>query len=130
MTKLSAKLIVLLPMAALLSGCVAGDGLSPYRDDPNTVIATGVDKGRDRGVLTNGAAAIAYDPDGCQNWIMDDGVEGYSTPRYDPATGLPICNSLYPPGTVIRNYQTGSQGIRDYVPGPGITTVVRRRAAN
>lgn len=111
--------------AMALSGCVSGDGLSPYRG-PDSVIATGVDKGRDVGVLRNGQAAIAYDPDGCQNWIMDDGVEGYSTPRYDPVSGLPVCNNLYPPGTVIRNYQTGTEGIRDYVPGPGIRTVVRR----
>ena len=112
-------------LAALaLSGCVS-DGLTPY-SGPDSVIATGVDKGRDSGVLRHGHAAIAYDPDGCQNWIMDDGVEGYSSPRFDPVSGLPVCNNHYPPGTVIRNYQTGSEGIRDYVPGPGIRTVVRR----
>lgn len=110
-----------------LAGCVGGEGLTPYDGDPNTVIATGVDKGRDTGVLRNGQAAIAYDPDGCQNWIMDDGVEGYSTPRYDPVSGLPVCNDLYPPGTVLRDYQTGSEGIRDYVPGPGRKTVVVKR---
>ena len=120
-----AKLMASVPLALALAGCVQ-DGLSPYTGDPNTVIATGVDKGRDSGVLRNGQAAIAYDPDGCQNWIMDDGVEGYSTPRYDPVSGLPVCNGHYPPGTIIRNYQTGTQGIRDYVPGPGIRTVVRR----
>lgn len=129
MTNVSSRLLILLPLAVILSGCVS-DGLSPYTGDPNSVIATGVDKGRDKGVLTNGRAAIAYDPDGCQNWIMDDGVEGYSTPRYDPATGLPICNNRFPPGTVIRNYQTRTEGIRDYIPGPGIRTVVRRGGGN
>ncbi|MFN3724659.1 MAG: hypothetical protein ACK4VZ_16715 [Paracoccaceae bacterium] len=111
-----------------LGGCVGEvgqSGLSPYRG-PDSVIATGLDKGRDSGVLRNGQAAIAYDPDGCQNWIMDDGVEGYATPRYDPRSGLPICNNRYPPGTVVRNYQTGTEGIRDWVPGPGVRTVVRR----
>ncbi len=107
-----------------LSGCVS-DGLTPYQG-PDSVIATGVDKGRDSGVLRHGHAAIAYDPDGCQNWIMDDGVEGYSSPRFDPKSGLPVCNDHFPPGTVIRNYQTDSPGLRDYVPGPGIRTVVRR----
>lgn len=120
-----ARLLALTPMALLLAGCVQ-DGLTPYNGNPDTVIATGVDKGRDSGVLRNGQAAIAYDPDGCQNWIMDDGVEGYSTPRYDPVSGLPVCNGRFPPGTVIRNYQTGTEGIRDYVPGPGVRTVVRR----
>ena len=74
----------------------------------------------------NGVAAIAYDPDGCQNWIIDDGLEGYSTPRYDPVSGLPVCNSLNPPGTVIGGYQSGTQGIQDRVSGPGIKTVVNK----
>ena len=33
--------------------------------------------------LVDGEAAIAYDPDGCQVWIIDDGIEGYSSPRFD-----------------------------------------------
>ncbi len=112
-----------------LSGCVGEsfEGTERYRG-ADSVIATGQDQGRDTGVLLNGTAAIAYDPDGCQNWIMDDGLEGYSSPRYDPATGLPICNNLYPPGTVLKNYQTGTEGIQDRVSGHGIRTVVRRQA--
>ncbi|MDO8884447.1 MAG: hypothetical protein U0934_12270 [Pseudotabrizicola sp.] len=113
--------------AMTLSGCVTEsfEGTQRY-SGPDSIIATGLDKGRDTGVLRNGQAAIAYDPDGCQNWIMDDGLEGYSTPRYDPVSGLPVCNNLYPPGTVLKNYQTGSPGVRDRVSGPGIKTVVRR----
>ena len=68
-------------------------------------------------MLTEGHAAIAYDPDGCQGWIIDDGLEGYSGRRFDPITGLPICNSLYPPGTVLGNYQSQSPGLPDHVPG-------------
>jgi hypothetical protein len=110
-----------------LSGCVTEsfEGTENYRG-ADSIIATGQDQGRDVGVLRNGTAAIAYDPDGCQNWIMDDGLEGYSTPRYDPVSGLPVCNNRFPPGTVIRNYQTGTEGIRDRVSGTGIRTVVRR----
>ena len=67
--------------------------------------------------LREGEAAIAYDPDGCQGWIIDDGAEGYSGRRYDPASGLPVCNNLYPPGTVVGNYQTDSAPVKDYVPG-------------
>lgn len=107
--------------AGLLSGCT--DGLTPYVQSPDTVIATAYDTGRDRGVLVEGDAAIAYDPDGCQGWIMDDGVEGYSGRRFDPVSGLPVCNNAYPPGTVIRNYQTQSPGLNDYVPST-------RRATN
>ncbi len=124
------KITGLLLGCVVLAGCVE-DGLRPYHG-PNSVIATGVDTGSDKGVLVNGEAAIAYDPDGCQNWIMDDGVEGYSSPRYDPVSGLPVCNNLFPPGTVIANpatgsYQTSHPGLRDYVPGPGRKTVVVKR---
>lgn len=122
------KLISALLAASALTGCVANEsfeGTEAYRG-ADSVIATGQDQGSDPGVLRNGQAAIAYDPDGCQNWIMDDGLEGYSTPRYDPVSGLPVCNDRYPPGTVIRDYQTGSQGIQDRVSGHGIRTVVRR----
>ena len=113
-------------MAALLvSGCVGEgfEGTEAYKGG-ESVIATGQDQGRDTGVLVNGQAAIAYDPDGCQNWIMDDGLEGYSSPRYDPVSGLPICNDKYPPGTVINDYQTGTEGIKDSVSGHGRKTVV------
>lgn len=101
--------------ASLLSACV--EGVTQYTPGPNTVIATAIDKGQDKSGLANGEAAIAYDPDGCQGWIIDDGVEGYSGRRYDPATGLPVCNSLYPPGTVIGNYQTNDPGLNDFIPG-------------
>ena len=66
--------------------------------------------------MSAGEAAIAYDPDGCQNWLIDDGIEGYSSPRYDPVSGLPICNNRYPPGTVIGPYQTESAALNDWVP--------------
>lgn len=115
--------------ATVLSGCVGGESFEGTQrsDGPNSVIATGLDKGRDTGVLNNGRAAIAYDPDGCQNWVIDDGPEGYASPRFDPVSGLPICNDHYPPGTVLRDYQTGTEGIADRVSGPGRKTVVVRR---
>lgn len=121
------KIGAALTTAILLSGCVTEtfEGTERYRG-ADSVIATGQDQGRDTGVLKNGVAAIAYDPDGCQNWIIDDGLEGYSSPRYDPASGLPICNDQFPPGTVIRNYQSTTEGIQDRVSGHGIRTVVRR----
>jgi len=114
MTHVSFPALALLA-ATLVAGCT--DGLTPYSKSPGTVIATASDTGRDKIGLHEGEAAIAYDPDGCQGWIIDDGVEGYSGRRYDPVSGLPICNNHYPPGTVVRNYQTASAPIRDYVPG-------------
>ena len=114
----SASIPGLVAAAFVLSGCEAG--LHAYRGS-NDVIATAYDTGRDAGVLTEGDAAIAYDPDGCQGWIIDDGLEGYSGRRYDPITGLPICNGLYPPGTVLGNYQSQSPGLRDHVPGSHVS---------
>ena len=103
--------------ASLLSGCI--EGVNPYVQSPDTVIATAYDRGRDAGVLESGHAAIAYDPDGCQAYILDDGLEGYSARRFDPESGLPVCNNLYPPGTVLGDYQSQSPGLQDYVPSNG-----------
>lgn len=95
---------------------LAGCGLEPYSPGPNTVIASNHNSGSDPSPLVDGHAAIAYDPDGCQGWLMDDGVEGYSGRRYDPKTGLPVCNDLYPPGTVVGEYRTQNKGFGDWVP--------------
>lgn len=114
-----------LAATTLLSGCI--EGVTPYKQSPDTVIATAYDRGRDTGVLEEGHAAIAYDPDGCQGWIIDDGVEGYSGRRFDPVTGLPVCNNHYPPGTVVKDYQSQSPGLKDYVPG---WAQPKRRRAN
>jgi hypothetical protein len=110
---------VMMPRAGLLlvlGLTVSACGIQPYAGS-NSVIATGADRGLfDRTALVNGEAAIAYDPDGCQNWIIDDGIEGYSSPRYDPVSGLPICNNRYPPGTVLGEYETRSATLGDWVP--------------
>lgn len=116
------RLAVAAVLAMGLSGCAGGliegfEGTQPY-SGPESVIATAEDFGRDRVALIDGQAAIAYDPDGCQVWIIDDGVEGYSSPRFDPKTGLPVCDDKYPPGTVLGVYETQDAGIRDRVSGP------------
>jgi outer membrane protein OmpA-like peptidoglycan-associated protein len=33
---------------------------------------------------------IWTDPDGCEHWVMDDGVEGFMTPNVTP-NGIPVC---------------------------------------
>ena len=111
-----ATIPMLIVVAFALAAC---DGLTPYHQSPDTIIASNHDTGildnKPNGLIT-GHAAIAYDPDGCQGWIMDDGAEGYSGRRYDPVSGLPVCNGLYPPGTVLGNYRAQSPGIPDWVP--------------
>lgn len=105
-----------------VSGCGRGfyevfEGTERY-SGPDSVIATAEDYGEDDAALVDGQAAIAYDPDGCQVWIIDDGVEGYSSPRFNPKTGLPVCDGKYPPGTVIGPYETDSAPGPDRVSGP------------
>lgn len=37
------------------------------------------------------APTIWVDPDGCEHWVMDDGVEGYMTPHVN-RQGIPVCH--------------------------------------
>ena len=43
--------------------------------------------GRDKGQYI---PTIWVDPDGCEHWVMDDGVEGYMTPHTN-RQGIPVC---------------------------------------
>ncbi len=63
----------------------------------------------------DGIAAVAVTPDGCEAWLMDEGVEGYATTRSDPRTGLPVCTNRIPPGSVIGNPSVSSD-FPDYLP--------------
>lgn len=108
--------VVWLTAVIALSALTACTGLVPYHQSPDTIIASNHDTGIDKGVLLNGHAAIVYDPDGCQGWLMDDGVEGYAGRRFDPKSGLPVCNNLYPPGTVLGDYRQQNKTFPDWVP--------------
>lgn len=114
------KRVALLNVLAFgLSACASGEFFEDVQryHGPDSVIAKASDSGTDDDAgLVEGEAAIAYDPDGCQVWIIDDGVEGYSSPRFNPKTGLPVCDGKYPPGTVIGAYETSTAPGPDYVP--------------
>lgn len=116
----TSRRLALLPMLAFgLSACASGEFFEDVQryHGPDSVIAKASDSGTDKdNGLVEGEAAIAYDPDGCQVWIIDDGVEGYSSPRFDPKTGLPVCDGKYPPGTVIGPYETETAPGPDYIP--------------
>jgi len=63
-------------------------------------IDTTRDFGIDSGDLTAMKAGVWIDPNGCDHWIIDDGVEGYMTPRLHP-DGTPVCrdeDSVMPEG--------------------------------
>ena len=44
--------------------------------------------GRDKGKYI---PTIWVDPDGCEHWVMDDGVEGYMSPHTN-RQGIPVCH--------------------------------------
>lgn len=72
----------------------------------------GPDKSRDRGTdskhLSQLVAGIWVDPNGCDHWIIDDGVEGYLSPRLQP-DGAPVCSGIAPPGTAVGPFKKGSR---------------------
>jgi hypothetical protein len=41
---------------------------------------------------------IYVDPDGCDTWIADDGIEGYAVARLEPRTGARVCSGVLPDG--------------------------------
>lgn len=71
----------------------------------------GPDKTRDRGTdskhLSQLKAGIWVDPNGCDHWIIDDGVEGYLSARLDPY-GKPVCSGVAPPNTATGPFKSGS----------------------
>lgn len=71
----------------------------------------GPDKTVDRGInahhLSTLVAGIWVDPNGCDHWIIDDGVEGYLSERLTP-DGRPVCSGVAPPTAVVGPFQEGS----------------------
>lgn len=74
------------------------------------------DKSVDRGFLDSKDLAslqwgIWVDPDGCDVWASDDGLEGYWARRIDKY-GKPVCSGVAPPTHTTLNFKSGSK-IRD-----------------
>lgn len=91
------KLAMLIPLIAILAGCV-GHG------------TVGADKGKDKGYgkkhLSNLTAGVWVDPNGCDHWIIDDGVEGYLSQRLDKY-GKPVCSGVAPPTVATGPFKSG-----------------------
>ncbi|WP_425038041.1 hypothetical protein [Primorskyibacter sp. S187A] len=118
---LDMKKIVLVAAIGALSGCV-GEGGGPLA--ALAVAAEGgygrvdTDKTRDYGQgadedesLSNLVAGIWVDPNGCDHWIIDDGIEGYLSQRLDKY-GKPVCSGTAPP-TVVTGPFRGDETIDD-----------------
>lgn len=89
------KITAVLGIATLIAGCENG---GPGNND----------KTRDYGFrshhLSTMTAGIWVDPNGCDHWIIDDGIEGYLSQRLDPY-GKPVCSDAAAPTTAIGPYK-------------------------
>lgn len=70
-----------------------------------------IDYGFKRKHLSQLQAGIWVDPNGCDHWIIDDGIEGYLSQRLD-RNGKPVCSGVAPPNTVTGPFQ-GNQTVGD-----------------
>lgn len=95
------KPLLILGAALALAACEPIGGIQDKTKDTMT----------DSGDLSNLIAGIWIDPNGCQHWIIDDGVEGYLSARLDKY-GKPVCTDIYPKGYAIGNFKAG-EGIAD-----------------
>ena len=71
-----------------------------------------VDVAIDSKDLSTLKAGIWIDPNGCDHWIIDDGVEGYLSQRLDPY-GKPICTGAGPAGFATGPFKDGT-----FIPDP------------
>ncbi len=88
------KLAVALSVAVVVAGC----------DDKKDKT---VDRGFDSKHLSQLKAGVWIDPNGCDHWIIDDGIEGYLSQRLDKY-GKPVCSGVGPPNTATGAYKKGS----------------------
>ncbi|SLN59380.1 hypothetical protein AQS8620_02647 [Aquimixticola soesokkakensis] len=98
------KIVALVAVAGSLSACevAMGDyGYESHKKDKT------VDRGFDSKHLSQLEAGIWIDPQGCDHWIIDDGVEGYLSARVDKY-GKPVCSGVGAPSTALGPYKSGS----------------------
>ena len=92
------RIVLALGTALVLAACDAGPDKS---QDRNLV---------DRNDLSQIKWGIWVDPDGCDNWIADDGVEGYLARRYD-RYGKPVCSGVAPPTVATGDFKQGASSV-------------------
>jgi len=67
-----------------------------------------VDRGLDAKDLSQLRAGIWVDPNGCDQWIIDDGLEGYLSARLDKY-GKPVCSGVAQPTQTVGDFKAGSR---------------------
>ncbi len=91
----SVNIVALLCAAVALAAC------------ESTASDKTVDRGIDSKHLSQLKAGVWIDPNGCDHWIIDDGVEGYLSARLDKY-GKPVCSGSAPPNTATGAFKSGS----------------------
>ncbi len=89
---------ILIAAPLVLMSC---EGLGGNRND------TTRDHGIDSKHLSELQAGIWIDPNGCDHWIVDDGLEGYLSQRLD-RRGKPVCSGTAFAETAIGDFKIGS----------------------
>lgn len=99
------KLCMVLSAGLLVSAC-GDEGLRGYPADKT------IDRGINEHSLKTLQWGIWVNPDGCDHWISDDGVEGYLVTRLDKY-GKPVCSGVAPPTYTAGDFKGGS-----FIPDP------------
>lgn len=97
------KITALLAAAGTLSACVS---VGPDKSTDGQAI----DQNES---LSTMVAGIWVDPNGCDHWIIDDGVEGYLSERLTP-DGRPVCSGIAAPTMVTGPFQS-TEGFPDFL---------------
>lgn len=96
----SVKISAALAATLFLGACIEGG--------QRTGTERHFDAGADAKPLSQLVAGIWVDPNGCDHWIIDDGIEGYLSERLTP-DGRPVCSGVAPPNTAVGPFQNGSE---------------------
>ena len=100
------KITALLTASLSLSAC-ADALLSTIEGGERTGSERSFDAGRDAKHLSQLVAGVRVDPNGCDHWIIDDGIEGYLSERLTP-DGRPVCSGVAPPSTATGPFMQGT----------------------
>ncbi len=96
------KPLLAIAAAGLLSACGGDIPIGPDKSQDVNLI--------DRDDLSGMKAGIWVDPNGCDHWIIDDGVEGYLSARIDKY-GKPVCSGIAPPTIATGDFKGGSTSV-------------------
>lgn len=100
------KITALMALGLSVSGC-AEALVGTLEGGNRTGAERFVDAGRDAKSLTQLVAGIWVDPNGCDHWIIDDGIEGNLSERLTP-DGRPVCSGIAPPSTAVGPFNEGT----------------------